>query len=197
MGIDQLPIFSASKKIKYFFSTIVVVLSSVIIAVFIHHRLRFNHIAPPIAPQKTTATLSIENFRHTATQDGKKKWSIEAASASMYSKENIAELTNISAIFFLNNEKTIVLTADKGLLRVDTNNISVSGQIVVKFSDHVMETENLNYVHKSHIIYITTPVTITGETMRLKADTMSYNLNTDIIKCTGNVTGIFQQAAEE
>jgi LPS export ABC transporter protein LptC len=197
MGIDQLPIFSASKKIKYFFSTIVIVLVSVIIAVFIHNRLRLNHIAPPRPPQKTAATLSIQNFRHTATQDGKRKWSIEATSANLYSKENIAELSDISAVFFLNNEKTIVLSADKGLLRVDTNNITVSGKIVVKFSDHVMETENLNYVHKSHIINATTPVTITGETMRLKADTMSYNLNTDIIKCSGNVTGTFHHAAEE
>jgi LPS export ABC transporter protein LptC len=197
MGIDQLPIFSASKKIKYFFSTVVVALSLIIIAVFIHNRLRLNHIAPPMAPPKTTATLSIQNFRHTATQDGKRKWSIEAASASLYSKKNIAELSDLSVIFFLNNEKTVVLRADMGLLRVDTNNISVSGQIVVKFSDHVMETENLNYVHKSHIINATSPVTITGKTMGLKADTMSYNLNTDIIKCSGNVTGTFQQAAEE
>jgi LPS export ABC transporter protein LptC len=193
MGIDQLPIVSVSKKIKYVFSTIVVVLIFGIIAVFVRNQFRLKQIASPLPPQKTNATLSIQNFRHTATQDGQQKWSIEASSANLYSKENIAELTDISASFFLDKDKTISLTADKGVLRVDTNNMTVSGHIVVKFSDHVMTTENLNYVHKSHIINSTTPVTITGDTMTLKANTMSYRLDTDIIKCSGNVKGTFKK----
>jgi LPS export ABC transporter protein LptC len=197
MGIDQLPIVSASKKIKYFFSIIAIVLICVIVAVFIRNRIRLKQLAPPPPPEKTTATLSIQNFRHTATQDGQRKWSIEASSANLYSKENIAELSDISATFFLDKEKTILLTADKGVLRVDTNNLDVSGNIVVKFSDHVLETEHLNYVHKSHIIKSTTPVTITGNTMTLKANTMSYDIDTDIIKCSGDVTGTFQQETEK
>lgn len=197
MGIDQLPIVSASKKIKYVFSTIVVILICGIIAVFLRNKFRLKQIASPLPPQKINATLSIQSFRHTATQDGQRKWSVEASSANLYSKENIAALTDISASFFLDKDKTIYLTAEKGVLQVDTNNMTLSGHIVVKFSDHVMTTENLNYVNKSHIINATTPVTITGDTMSLKADTMCYRLDTDIIRCSGNVKGTFKQTTEE
>jgi LPS export ABC transporter protein LptC len=196
MGINQLPIVSLSKKIKYIFITIVVAVACVIIGVFVRSRIHLNHIIPPSAPQQTSATLSIQNFRHTATQDGREKWSIEASSASLYSKENFAELTDISAIFFLNDEKTILLSADKGILHIDTNNMNVSGNIIIKFSNHMLETENLNYIHNSHIINATTPVTITGETMTLKANTMNYLLDKDVIKCSGDVTGTIMEAVE-
>jgi LPS export ABC transporter protein LptC len=193
MGIDQLPIVSGSKKIKYVFSAVVVILFCIIILIFVRNRMRLKHIGTPLPPQKTNATLSIQNFRHTATQDGQRKWSIEASSANLYSKENIAKLSNISATFFISADKTIQLTADKGLLHVDTNNLTISGHIVVKFSDYVLTTENLNYVHKSHIINSNVPVEITGDTMMLKANAMSYDLDTDIIRGSGNVSGAFKQ----
>jgi LPS export ABC transporter protein LptC len=197
MGIDRLPILSSSKKIKYVFSAVIILLTCVIIVVFVRNRMFLKHIAPPLPPEKTKATLSIQNFRHMATQDGQRKWSIEASSANLYSDEKIAKLSNISAIFFINDDKTISLTADKGVLHVDTNNMIVSGHIVVKFSDYIMTTEHLNYVHKSHIINATTPVMITGDTMTLKANTMIYNIDTDILKCSGDVEGTFQQISEK
>jgi LPS export ABC transporter protein LptC len=197
MGIDRLPIISSSKKIKYVFFIVIAALICVIIAAFARNRNLLKHIEAPLPPQKNNATLSIQNFRHTATQDGQRKWSIEASSANLYAKDDIAKLSDISATFFLNKDKTIQLTADNGVLHVDTNNLSISGHIVIKFSDYVLTTEHLNYVHKSHIINSATPVEITGNTMMLKANALSYDLDTDIIKCSGGVTGAFKQTKME
>jgi LPS export ABC transporter protein LptC len=169
------------------------VLICILVAVFVRNRILLKHITAPLPPQKINATLSIQNFRHTATQDGQRKWSVEATSANLYSKENTAELSNISATFFLSNDKIINLTADKGVLNVDTNNLSVSGHIVIKFDDYVLTTEHLNYFHKSHMINSSTPVEITGNTMILKAKALSYDLDTDIIKCSGGVSSVFKQ----
>jgi LPS export ABC transporter protein LptC len=197
MGLDRLPMLSRSQKVTYLFSAVIFLFACAIIAVFIRNRMLLKHIAPPLPPQKTKATLSIQNFRHTATQNGQRKWSLEASSASLYSNEKRAELSDISAVFFINENKTISLTADAGVLQVDTNNISISGNIVVKFSDYVMTTEHLNYAHKSHIINATTPVNIAGNTMTLKANAMSYNLNTETVKCSGGVEGTFKQMTEK
>ncbi len=197
MGINQLPFFASSQKIKFVFSTIVILIVLIVISIFVHNRIKLKHIAPPLAPQKTNATLSIQNFRHTSSQDGQVKWSIEASAAHLYAKENIAELSDISATFFLNPDKTILLTADQGVLRVDTNNMTLTGDIVVRFSDYVATTESLNYVHKSRMIKSTSPVKIAGDTMTLKAETMTYDLDTGIMKCSGGVTGTFQQITEK
>jgi LPS export ABC transporter protein LptC len=188
-----LPLKSISKKIKYFISAVIISLIGIVVAVFVSNRIYIDSIQKPLPPQQTTATLSIQNFRHTATQDGHKEWSVEADSANLFSNQNIAELSKISASFFLKNDETILLTADNGLLHIDTNNMAVSGHIIIKFLEYVMTTENLNYIHSSHIISITTPVMVTGNSIMLKANTMTYNLITDIIECSGNVEGTFKQ----
>lgn len=191
-----MPLNSISKKVKYSITILIIALIGIVLTVFIRNRIYINSIQKPLPPQQTAATLSIQNFRHTATQDGRKEWSIEADSANLFSTQNIAKLSNISALFFLKNDETISLTADSGLLHIDTNNLDISGHIIIKFSGYVMTTENLNYMYKSHIINIDTPMMITGKSIMFKANTMSYNLITDTIKCSGNVEGTFKQIME-
>ncbi len=185
-----------SKKFKYLFAGIAVLIIAAMAVLFIQHHMRISHLVPPMAPEATTATLAIQNFRHSATQDGQYKWSIEARTANLYSKENIAELTNLSATFFLNADQAISLKADKGILHTNTNNMELTGNIVVRFFDDVLTTQSLNYRHKSHIINSHTPVTITGRTFSLSANSMSYNLSTDILKCADGVAGTFQHLLE-
>lgn len=196
MGINSLPFNNRSKKIKYFISAVIVALICIVLTVFIRNRMYNQNIQSPLPLQQTKATLSIQNFHHTATQDGRKEWSIEANSASLFSDQNIAKLFNISASFFLKDGETILLTADNGILHTDTNNLNLSGHVIIKFSEYMMSTETLNYIHSSHIINIDAPIMITGNSMMLKANAMSYDLRTNIIKCSGDVEGTFKQVTE-
>ena len=191
-----MPLTKPSKIIKYTFSTVIILLICVIVVVFVRNQISSKNVLSPLSPQETKATLSIQNFRHTAIKDGQKQWSIEASSANLFSEKNTAELSNISASFFIKENESVLLSADKGILRTDTNNMSISGHIIIKFSDYVITTENLNYLNKSHIIYTDTPVVITGKTLTLNADAMSYHLATDTIKCMGNVKGTYKAALE-
>lgn len=192
-----MPVNNIYKKIKFVISIVIFALIGTVLSVFILNRIHIKNIQKPLPPQQTTATLSIQNFRHTSTQNGREEWSIEAKSAKLFSTQNIAELTNISASFFLKNNETVFLTADSGLLHIDTNNLSLSGHIHIRFSAYVLTTESLNYNHNSHIVIIDTPVMISGNSMSLKANTLSYNLKTDITTCSGDVEGTFKQVMEQ
>lgn len=146
---------------------------------------------PPPPPEMTEANLTIKSFQHVATEDGIKKWTLEAASASLYSQDNIVILKNISVIYFRHDNPDITLKADEGELNTTTNDMNLNGSIVGVMPPYKIKTETLNYDHQLRIININNPVTITGTSMLLQADTMTYTIEKEIIKCYGNVKGSF------
>lgn len=156
---------------------------------FIRHRLILKNIDPPPPPEATEANLTIKKFQHIATEDGIKKWALEAVSASLYSQENIVRLKDISVIFFRNGNPSVTLEADQGELNSKTNNISLNGNIVAAMPPYKLTTENLNYEHQLRIIYINEPLKMTGSSMLLQADTMTYGIETETIQCNGHVKG--------
>ncbi len=158
---------------------------------FVRHRSGLKKNDPPPSSETTNATLSIKNFHHVAIENGIKKWSLEAASANLYSQENIVKLNDISAIFFINDRQNVTLKANKGELNSKTNDMTLSGSIVTDMPPYTLTTETLNYGHQLRIIHANTPVMITGASMIMKAETMTYDINTDKIKCDGNVEGTF------
>ena len=168
-------------------------LLSGIIIIFIRYNVSKKDIKSPEPPENTDATFSLKNFHHIATQNGIKKWKLEASSASVYAKQDLASLKDISVTFYMidSNNQNITLTADDGLLNTKTNNISVNGNIIVKTEEYILKTENLNYVHHSHIINVNEPFEIIGSSVMLKADSMTYDINAELIKCNGNVEGSF------
>ena len=182
---------SNTQKINLLIIGFIILLIGGILFIFIKHRSSLKKNDPPPPPETTNANLSIKNFHHIATENGIKKWTLEAASASLYSQENIVKLNDISAVFFINDSQNVTLKANNGELNSKTNDMTLSGSIVAEMLPYTLTTESLNYGHQLRIIHANAPVMITGASMMMKADTMKYDINTDKIKCDGNVEGTF------
>jgi LPS export ABC transporter protein LptC len=182
---------SNNRKINFLITGLILFLIIGIAFIFIRHRLVLQKNAPPLPlpPEKTEANLTIKKFHHVATEDGIKKWSLEAASASLYSQKNTVRLKDISVVFFRHGNSDITLTADGGELNSLTNDMSLDGNIVAVMPPYKITTENLNYEHELRIIHMNKPVKITGPSMLLQADKMTYSIETEIINCDGNVKG--------
>ena len=180
-----------TRKINFIIIGFIVILIAGILFIFARHRLIIKEIDPPLPPEKTEADLTIKKFHHVATENGIKKWSLDATSARLYSPKNIVELNDISVIFFMEDSEEVRLTADSGELNSQTNNMVLNGNIVGVMPPYRLITESLNYDHRSRIISATTPVDIIGDGVQLKADAMDYGLKSKIIKCNGNVEGTF------
>jgi len=133
------------------------------------------------------ATLSIGKIHQTATRKGKKEWSLEAGSAHYIAKTSQMVLKDLMVTFFLDDKSEITLTADKGILNNDSNDIEVSGNVVVKNKEYKLLTERLNYAHDKRVLYSTAPVTISGPSAHLAADTISLDLNTKKVTLEGRV----------
>jgi LPS export ABC transporter protein LptC len=180
---------SNTRKINFLITGLILFLIVGIVFIFIRHRLILKKKELPPPPEKTEANLTIKKFHHIATEDGIKKWSLEAASASLYSQENTVRLKDISVIFFRHDNSDVTLKADEGELNSQTNDISLKGSITAVMPPYKVTTESLNYEHQLRIIHMNNPVKITGPSIFMQADKMMYGIDTEIIKCDGNVKG--------
>ena len=96
-------------------------------------------------------------------------------------------LDDLTVTFFLDDGSEMTLTADKGNLNTDSNDIEVSGNVVVINREYKLRTEGLNYAHDKRVLYSTAPVTISGPEATLAADKISLDLNTNIVTLEGSV----------
>jgi LPS export ABC transporter protein LptC len=179
--------YKKPKKLKIFLlATIFVTLAGVtlIYIVFQKDSSVSESIPESVEPD---ATLSIGKIHHTATRIGKKEWSLEADSANYIGKTSQMVLKNLLVTFFMDDASEITLTADKGILNTDSNDIEVSGNVVVINREYKLLTEKLNYANDKRVMYSTTPVTISGPDVHLAADTISFDLNTQKVTLEGSV----------
>ena len=179
--------YKKPKKIKIFLlATIFIVLGGVIgiYIAFQQDSTVSESIPESVEPD---ATLSIGKIHQTATRKGKKEWSLEANSARYVDKTSQMVLKDLMVTFFLDDKSEITLAADKGILNTDSNDIEVSGNVVVKNKEYKLLTERLNYAHDKRVLYSTAPVTISGPSAHLAADTISFDLNTKKVTLEGSV----------
>lgn len=179
--------YKKPKKLKIFLlATIFITLGGVIWIYIVFQQ--DSTISEPI-PQSAEpdATLSIGKIHHTATRKGKKEWSLEAGSANYIGKTSQMVLKDLMVRFFIDDETEITLAADKGILNTDSNDIEVSGNVVVINKQYKLLTEKLNYANDKRVLYSTAPVTISGPAVHLTADTISFDLNTQKVTLEGSV----------
>lgn len=185
-----------ANRINIFFITLIVLLIISIVVIFVRHRVAQKNSSSPPPPETTEATLTIKNFQHVATENGEKKWMLEASSASLYTQENLARLTDISLIFSMKKGNDLSVRADKGVLNTKTNDMVVSGNIIAEIPGYTLTTESLNYQHTSRIIQVNEPVKIIGQSMTLKAGSLTYNIMTGALTCENHVEGSFIEIPE-
>jgi len=183
-----MPFFS--KKIRWILILAITIILGSLLSVFIGFRIFSNQPETVVRAIKDHATLSINNLHQTASRDGVQEWTLDARSAHLIQSENRSELEDLSVVFFLENREKVTLTAQKGILQTDTNDFQVSGQVVVRSTEYTMETSEVRYSHEGRKIFTNVPADITGKSMEVKADRISFDLNSNQASLEGNVKGI-------
>jgi lipopolysaccharide export system protein LptC len=181
------------KKLKFFLISFIFLTFGVILTVFLHYRhvLEENDVSVAIGQNK--ANISIGKAHQTATRNGRTEWSLDAASADYMDKNSQAIFKDLSVTFYLKDETKVYITANQGILKTDTNNMEIYGNVVVRNKDYKLRCENLYYKHDKRIIFSKVPVNITGDSFELVADSMSLNLNTNKALFEGKVKGTFSE----
>ena len=180
------------KKLNILFISIILLVFGIILTVFFKYRngIEISDRTGAVIPDK--ANISIGRAHQTATRNGIKEWSLDAASADYMTEKNQAVFKDLSLTFFLKDRTKVYVTADRGLLKTDSNDMEISNNVVVKYSRYKLRCESLYYEHKKRIIVANVPVNITGDSFQLVADAMSLDLNTNKTLFEGKVKGTFR-----
>ena len=94
----------------------------------------------------------------------------------------------------MENGNNVFLTAQQGIYRLDSQNIQVSGNVVVIQNNYTLKTERLLYVHKKKRLLAKSSVRITGIQFDLTAGAMNLDLTHSQGFFNNGVTGIFNEA---
>ncbi len=176
-----------TKKLSIFLLIVILSAVGMIVSVFIGYRQVSTAPELLLTSIKEGANLSLGKIRQTATRDGIKEWSLEADSANYMEAENKVDLKKLAVTYFLEDNREVYLEADQGILQTDTNDIEVSGNVVIRNDEYQMKTEHLNYDHGQRIIICDQSIRIWGQDGELKAESAKYDLNADKIVLKGNV----------
>lgn len=181
------------EKLKLLLLTLIIIALGIIIVGYAGRRGILNRPEAVMPKIQEGASISIANVRQSAIRDGIKEWSLDAGSVYYMNSEKQAVLQELSVTFFLKNKKEVRLTAEKGILKTESNDIEVSGNVILKDESYRLETEILNYEHSRRMFFSKTRSEITGPRVRLSADTVSADLNTGKTVFEGNVKGIISE----
>jgi len=165
----------------------------IMVAIFVSHRQENNKPGNLISTTQKEANLSIDRVHQTATKNGAEEWRLDAESAQYIDSKKQAIFQDLSVTFFLKDQRPVYLTANQGILKTDSNDIEITGNVIMKNENFRLNTENLYYDHHRRIIFTKVPVKIFGNAFDIVANAMSLDLNTKIAFLEGNVKGTFSE----
>lgn len=137
--------------------------------------------------------ISLKGIRQTFIEKGTKKWALRAASAFLSRSNRQTRVNDIEATFFTAEGKPIRVTADSGLLSLDTNDAEISGNVIVHNQDYKIYTQSLRYQAERHIITTEEQVIIESDSLHLTGDSLRYDLVSMKAELAGNVDGIISE----
>jgi len=181
------------KKLKFFFISIIFVTFGIVSAIFVGYRYVSDKEDNLVSIIQSKANISIGKAHQTATRNGIPEWSLDAASVDYINNKNQAIFHDLSVKFFLKDKTNVYLKADRGILKTDSNDMKIFGNVVVENESYRLKCDNLHYKHNGRIIFSETPVNITGDLFNLVADSMSLDLNTNRSIFQGKVAGTLNE----
>jgi LPS export ABC transporter protein LptC len=145
------------------------------------------------APEQEEATLSINGIRMTAVREGHTAWYLTADHGIYLDNNSKAIFNGITATFITDKGNPVVLTADRATYFSNSNDLEVSGHVVIKNDQYQLETEHLSYDHSHRVLTSNTRVLVKSEGGVVAADAMAYDLRTDQITLKGNIAGTLSE----
>jgi LPS export ABC transporter protein LptC len=185
--------YKRPRKLKWILILVILSTVATIILIFIGYNYFSQTPEILLSTFREDADMSIGKIRQIATREGKKEWELEAESAHYMQEQQHLLLEDLQVTFFLKDDERVLLTAEKGILETDTKNLQISGQVVVKSQGYRLITDKIVYEYEPRIIYSKSPVSILGESAKLQAQSVSFDLNTKKVRFKGDVDGTFTQ----
>ncbi len=184
-------VFSGTRhaRLKIFLYGLGALAVCAMLAVFVGYRFFASRPAAVLPLIDDAANLSIGRVHQTSTRNGIAQWSMDAASAHFFKDRGKTVFEAPEITFYARNDDKIYLTADQGILDMDTRDIHAADNVIIRHAGCVMKTAALHYNHKMRIIFSNDSVDISGKSIRLTANAMVLHMDTGKVDFTGQIEG--------
>jgi LPS export ABC transporter protein LptC len=123
------------------------------------------------------AEMKLTDMDYTEMEGGKRLWTLNAAEARYYQKEQKTILTKVRVTFFLRTGEEIHLQSKEGILYAGSKNVELWGAVHAELPHgYEMTTERAFYEHQNQTISSKTPVHVTGPDIQLDGAVWEYNI---------------------
>lgn len=137
--------------------------------------------------------ISLSGIQQTFVENGLIKWRLKAASARLSRAGNRIQINDIDMTLYTADGRNCHVTADRGLVSLDTRNANIYGNVVIHHPDYKIQTETLRYRAERHIIETDEPVRMESRMVLLTGDRLRYDLDAMRAELNGNVDGIINE----
>lgn len=126
----------------------------------------FNHRNEEFQSATETETgIRIDNFAYSSP--GAHPWQLAASSAQVSDSLDRVVLTDPKVIYQGGEGGEIVMTAKSGELDRKNRNVSVQGDVTIRYKDMVFKSDEMNYSHEKLIAETSSPVSLKGRDLLL------------------------------
>lgn len=156
-----------------------------------------NEQAQPVQLPKsaTKALMRLAKIHQTATREGKVEWELDAESAQLETQSGRMILKMPTIEFYMQDGQKAHLTAELGVLDTHSNDMQVNGNVRLKNDRYTLLTEALVYDHDDRTLTSEKPIFIKSNAFDLRADKMTYNLDSNLAQFDGQVEGTLSENA--
>ena len=141
---------------------------------------------------KTGIDISIDNIHLIEEEEGKTQWELNADKAEVIHSNKTTRLKNVRMRLFQKNNTHVSVSADKGIIHNDSENVELEGNIQVYSGEgHVLTTNILKWVSEQKTFETTDDVKINGNNFILTGKRMKVNVDTEILELYGGVEAFF------
>lgn len=185
--------YLTNKSVRRLLIFILILAIGVPVAIFLIYRRMADDPNIIVDVIKSEADMVFKNVEQTAIRNGINEWRLNANKAYLVETQKKMVLENPKVEFFMESGNNVFLTARKGILKIDSKDIQVSGNVIVTQDSYTLKTKQLMYKHDKRLLFTKNSVRITGSLFDLIAGSMKVDLTRNQGLFDNGVTGAFNE----
>jgi len=184
-----------NKRLRLILVVSMLLIFGVVLTVFIGYRTGSNPQEMVLSSMlKDDVAVSMADVQQTSTKNGVKDWSLKAASAQFHHKKKQVVFNDLAVTFYLDDGGSVQLSAQKGYLNTETQDIQIDGNVLADDGDIKFRTESVGYDHAQRLLVAAQPVQIYGNRFCLTAESAAYDMAASKAIFEGNVEGTLRDS---
>ncbi len=136
--------------------------------------------------------LAMRTINYTETQDGQRRWSIQADSAAHDIKKKVATIENVRMVVYEQNGGDIVITAKQGTFDLEGGLVTLQGDVhLSNINGQSVFTEELVFENRTKLLHGEKRVRVVASDMHLSGIGLRYDLDRKVFKLLSSVEASF------